>query len=452
MTNNIQTTKTSFRGLGTPCFKQAWQLIRQHKLFSAIYIAGTALGISMVMVMAIMDYVKTADISPEINRSRMMYVKSIQMTSSDTVRFKYPNSGRLSYNAVKEFLMPLKNVETISIMTSGADLASLPGDDNLVKIKSRFVDANYWRVFNFRFLAGKPFSDADYASGLDVAVITESLAKKFFASSDVAVGQNVEYGFKPYRVVGVVKDVSYVLDDTYAQIWINFTSDEDYDEGWNERGGMMGTISKVFLLARSVSDFKTINNEVNERVRLYNAQGPEWRADFLGQPDKRGTAINRFASNIKPNMKKIRIQNILIVFLLLLVPAINLSGMNGTRMEHRLSEMGVRKAFGASRSKLVNQVLTENLLLTGLGGLAGLLLSYLVIFFTKNWILDLGKIFAEPIFEGASVNFSMSMLFNLKIFVIVLLACLAMNILSALVPVYRSLRKSITDSLNIKYN
>ena len=91
-------------------------------------------------------------------------------------------------------------------------------------------------------------------------------------------------------------------------------------------------------------------------------------------------------------MKKIRIQNILIVFLLLLVPAINLSGMNGTRMEHRLSEMGVRKAFGASRFKLVNQVLTENLLLTGLGGLAGLLLSYLVIFFTKNWILDLGKI------------------------------------------------------------
>jgi len=126
--------------------------------------------------------------------------------------------------------------------------------------------------------------------------------------------------------------------------------------------------------------------------------------------------------------------------------------MNSTRMERRLGEMGVRKAFGASRSKHINQVLTENLLLTGLGGLAGLLLSYLIIFFTKNWVLDLGTSFGTVLPEGTSIDFSRTMLFNLKIFVIVLLACLAMNILSALVPVYRSLRKNITDSLYIKYN
>ena len=431
-------------------FRQAWQLIKQHKLFSAIYIAGTALGISMVMVMAILNYVKTSDISPEINRSRMMYMKSLTMIPADTVRF-YNSSYGLSYKAVRLLCLPLKTPEAISVTTTSHGFASLPSDDNLINAWSRYVDTGYWKMFNFSFLAGKPFSDAEFASGLFVVVISESVAKQLFGSPDAAVGQNIEYGFKPFRITGVVKDVSYVLSDTYSQLWMPYTCLADYDKDWNDRGGMLGSYN-VYLLARSSKDFDAIREEINENVRQYNAQVTDWKANLLGQPDVRNVAINRFAYNIEPNMKRICIQNILIVFLILLVPAINLSGMNSTRMERRLGEMGVRKAFGASRSKHINQVLTENLLLTGLGGLAGLLLSYLIIFFTKNWVLDLGTSFGTVLPEGTSIDFSRTMLFNLKIFVIVLLACLAMNILSALVPVYRSLRKNITDSLYIKYN
>ena len=79
-------------------------------------------------------------------------------------------------------------------------------------------------------------------------------------------------------------------------------------------------------------------------------------------------------------------------------------------------------------------------------------LSYLIVFFTRSWILDIGKGFTHALPEGTSVDLSMGMLFNMKVFMIVLLASLLMNILSALVPVYRSLRKNITDSLYIKYN
>jgi len=150
-------------------------------------------------------------------------------------------------------------------------------------------------------------------------------------------------------------------------------------------------------------------------------------------------------------MHKIMLRNLLLVLLFLLVPAINLSGLNSTRMEQRMSEMGVRKAFGASRKKLFNQIFTENLLLTFAGGITGLLLSYLFISVSRNWILDLGKQIAETLPEGATVDFSMSMLFNFKIFLVVLLVCFAMNLLSALIPVFRSLRKNITDSLHIRY-
>ena len=64
------------------------------------------------------------------------------------------------------------------------------------------------------------------------------------------------------------------------------------------------------------------------------------------------------------------------LLLLLLVPALNLSGMIASRMEWRLPEMGVRKAFGATRGRLFAQIIWENLLLTVLGGVLGLLISF----------------------------------------------------------------------------
>ena len=50
--------------------KQAWALIRQERLFSSVYIVGTGLAISLVMVLSIVFYVKMASIYPEMDRVR----------------------------------------------------------------------------------------------------------------------------------------------------------------------------------------------------------------------------------------------------------------------------------------------------------------------------------------------------------------------------------------------
>ena len=56
-------------------FKQAFHLLMENKLLSAISIAGTALAISVVMVIIILLYAKTANYEPEMNRDRTLYVK-----------------------------------------------------------------------------------------------------------------------------------------------------------------------------------------------------------------------------------------------------------------------------------------------------------------------------------------------------------------------------------------
>lgn len=431
-------------------FKQAWHLIKQNKLFSGIYIAGTALGISMVMVMAIINHVKTANIYPETNRDRTLYVKSIIVTPKDTA-LQWTNSGGFSYKSSTLFFLSLKTPELVSLaMDPVSKFVSLPNDNYLNKVQVRYVDNHYWNVFHFHFLSGKSFTEADFRSGIPAAVISESLAKKLYGTIDI-VGKYIECGFKEFRIAGVVKDVSYVLSGTYAQVWIPYTTNKNYNEEDNELDGMIGSMRNIYLLAHSADDFDMIRTEVNENIRRYNAQSTEWNIDLAGQPDTKKVEVNRFWSNVGPDMHKITLHNLLLVLLFLLVPAINLSGLNSTRMEQRMSEMGVRKAFGASRKKLFNQIFTENLLLTFGGGLTGLLLSYLFISVSRNWILDLGKQIADILPEGATVDFSLSMLFNLKIFVAVLLVCFVMNLLSALIPVYRSLRKNITDSLHIRY-
>ena len=55
--------------------KQAWALIRQERLFSSVYIVGTGLAISLVMVLSIVFYVKMASIYPEMDRNRLLTVK-----------------------------------------------------------------------------------------------------------------------------------------------------------------------------------------------------------------------------------------------------------------------------------------------------------------------------------------------------------------------------------------
>ena len=67
------------------------------------------------------------------------------------------------------------------------------------------------------------------------------------------------------------------------------------------------------------------------------------------------------------------------MFFILLIPMINLSGMVGSRMEARMSEFGVRKSFGAWRGDVLQQITGENLLLTLLGGVLGLVLSYVLL-------------------------------------------------------------------------
>ena len=177
---------------------------------------------------------------------------------------------------------------------------------------------------------------------------------------------------------------------------------------------------------------------------------PDVTFTLFGQPDKHWQSIFRRWSSSPVDFTKVLLQYSLIFFLLLFVPAVSLSGMADSRMERRLAEMGVRRAFGAPSLSLMKQVLVENFLFTLLGGFFGLLLSYSIVVVSRNWIM---QVIASGFSNGGQfedVSLSPSMLVNGYVFGITLAVCFLLNLFSALVPAWRAAHREIIFSLNAK--
>ena len=96
-------------------FKQAWQLMKQNRFFSTVYIIGTGLAISMVMVLAVVYHIRTANIAPEVHRDRMAYMNQISYVYNEGNSTW--NSG-LGIRFVKEVIQTLKTPEAIAVTTS----------------------------------------------------------------------------------------------------------------------------------------------------------------------------------------------------------------------------------------------------------------------------------------------------------------------------------------------
>ena len=93
--------------------KQAWELLRQNRLFSTIYIIGTGLSIALVMTLFIIFYVKFAPVYPEYNRNRTLVVKASKRYPKGQPQNWNINNG-VAYWAVDGLLAEVPHVEAVA--------------------------------------------------------------------------------------------------------------------------------------------------------------------------------------------------------------------------------------------------------------------------------------------------------------------------------------------------
>lgn len=411
-------------------FKQALLMLKQNKFISMIAIMGTALAIMMIMTIIVADEIKGISAPPEINRERTLHTN--YQVKKDTTKNSW-QSGTLSYDIVKDYLYPLKTPLYISAFTSLASrpstLTGREGSSEIINAHQRLTDATYWKIFSFSFIEGRPFSEEEFTSGISVAVISESLGKKVFKGETV-LGQTILINFKPYRIIGVVEDVSPVFRLTHSELWAPYSSLKKEDLYFN-----------VAMLAEKTSDFAAITAEVRNMEKKYNSENLPWTLFIKGPLNNQLYQKSIWGNNVEEIAQSIVIQNrkmIFILLILLMIPAINLSGLSLSRIKKRTEEIGIRKAFGAKRYTILIQVLFENLITSLIGGVIGLILSYIVIFRMRDWLLGIPSGSVIPA----------DTLISIPILLAVFAVCLVINLLSAGIPAYRASRMKIINSLN----
>ena len=431
--------------------KQTWQLIKENRVLSAISIIGTALAMAMIIALVFVYEVQMANTAPEVNRDRTLYIKSAHYKQHDD---KGNFFSFLSLSLIKECFYPLTDVEAVSGFTGWADPVLVTTSDGrqMMKAPNMGTDAAFWKLFSFQFLAGEPFRPEEFESGLQRAVISERIARYCFGGAAEALGQTIKLNHREFTVCGVVESVSTLAVTAYSEVWVPYTS-LGLEEANSESQRVVGEFY-CLILAKSESDFKSIIAQVNQAMTRFNAGLVNGKADLLGQPNTHLEQLTKKYSNREADVKGTIFKYGIILFILLLVPAINLSGLTISRMRQRIAEIGIRKAFGATRYDIIKQVAYENLLLTLIGGAIGIVIGYLVFTFGARWFLGdklavlIGNIEALNVFDYDNISYIFRSIINPLTLLYIFLFCLLLNLMSAMIPAWLTSRKTIINALN----
>ncbi|MBQ6432957.1 MAG: FtsX-like permease family protein [Bacteroidaceae bacterium] len=472
----------------------SFALIREDKLFSAIYIAGTAVAIASAMVVAIMLNIKMANIYPERHRNRTLYVSALQYKDNEVDGPMYTGSSTL---AVDELFSKLECVEVAtgfipdyyqSFRVDSVQNSFLPLEGRLRAI---YCDPRFFQLYDFQFLEGRPFNEQEFRNGEPVCVVTDKFLEKIgvahlesahphplpkggeakvaeknqkrntSGNESPSLGEGLGVGSSsfiyinsiPYRIIGIVKSASPMMDASYAEFYAPwFGKEVRHTEA--KPTSYKGNLSVRVLLKKGYSreDFL---KEVEPLCRRYEAA----QSSAEGEPvhftvDAKShffVCFSFFHSDDESTTDKAKnlMPPAILMLIFLLLPALNLSGLISNRMEARRAEMGIRKAFGAKRRWLLREVIGENLVLTCCGGLVGWVLSWLFYLAVRHTAMFQALILREGNLT-ADITLDFNMFVTPTLFLIVFLCCVVLNLMVALIPSWTSLRKPIVESLNQK--
>ena len=422
-------------------FRQALAMMREEKLYSAMYIAGTALAIAFTMLIAEVFYVKMADIAPEVHRSETYYLYGYGM-KNDPSRL-----GNIVHDDFRDLFQKMETPEYVAgvmeFLNNQSFLMKLADGLHDRNVKVKMTEPGFFRLYQYRFIEGAPFTQDDFDNGRQQVVVTEEIAK--LVTNGNAVGSTISINHSDFRICGVVETPSELTERCVADVWWPYTAKDWFDtqpENFNE----VPIIVYFSVPADHRDAFKQELKEVEARYNSVHKDNPvDMFARLYTHYAWIGRELNDLFGNWDRNLLWYIVPSILF---LLLVPAVNLSGMVASRMERRLPEMAVRKAFGAKRRTLLWQVIVENLLLTLIGGIVGLCIAWVALYGWRDWVF---VIFAYGATTYTNVPIlSGEMLFAPAIFLISLLVCCVLNVLAATLPAWLSLRKPIVESMMIR--
>lgn len=428
--------------------KQLWHESKANPAFTALYIGGVTFAVAFTVMYTMLLYVNMAEVYPEYNRNTTLYLSSLQCSNEELTQTRQSGVSPLF---VKEHLSDLKNCEYLTVTCMGYTMSVQRTDGRPdMRLLAADIGPNFFRLYEYDFVAGEPFSEADYDSEIPVTIITDNIAETLFGGAEEAVGKDISINYGKYRVRGVVREGSSINNESFSHIFLPMNVN-GYRHSDNARMTDYIGNCKVKMKVVSPDKIPALKDEINDIVRRLNTADKDgWKMSIMNMQSNTEHTFGYNAAESKSFFAALR-PFILILLILLIIPAINISGMIGGQMNRRMAEIGLRRSFGANRATLCGQVMLENLILTLVGGAFGLIIVWIVLAVFQNQIFGIvgGRELAF-VFRLAPPRITAEMLFAPAVFIGTLIICIILNILSAYIPVRVALRHPIVSSLNQK--
>jgi putative ABC transport system permease protein len=407
-------------------FKIALAVLKRRKFFTFISLFGISFSLTiLIVVTAFIDNSISANY-PDTNRDRSLYINFVGL------RKQLPDgsnnwNGSGTFYFLDHYTSLLKTPAKVAISSAASPTNTYVNNKKLV-IQVKYTNDTYWDVLNYVFLEGKPYNKQQITNGEHVAVISEELKSSYFGDVPNVVGKFIEADNVKYRVSGVVKNVAITNLYVFADLYLPYTvSKGNYKDEF-----FIGNYNAI-ILPDSKDDLPKIQTEFDQIVSRIPL-GKDWDL-LMAHADSYLETFTRqlFGGEKKESSGYTSFVLIIVLFtlLFLLLPTLNLVNINSSRIMERSSEIGVRKAFGASSKTLVLQFIVENVILTLLGGIIAIILSAIIL----------------QVFNSSDLLRNVQLSINVRVVIYAIIACLFFGFLSGVYPAWRMSRLQAVDAL-----
>ena len=388
--------------------RTAFYHIKRNKAYSVFSITGTAMTFLFINVILQFVYFQIADVPPNINMQRIIAISSLKNIEDKPLL--------LTNAEAHSILAEIKENETFSLCKSIVHNVSING--KIYILQCNYVNSGLWNIKRHTLLEGRFFTKEECDNRTNGIIVREGVAKKLFTGS--ALGQTVSIMKKEYKIVGVIKDYPFSIGPggIPPAIWIPYTlSDKDQ---W-----------QVEILFPENVNMENVKERVARSLNNLMYQKGD------------GSTFTTDKISTKKEVKSREMKDILIIFssaiifILLLIPALNMFTLNLAGINNRSSEFAIQRAFGASKASILSHIIAENILMTLLGAIIGICLSY-------PFVSCMETLLIPPTSEGASLQIGV----NLPVLLLgALPLILLLSFISGGIPAYIVVKHNIAKTL-----